>query len=572
MYNVQLILKFNYLINKQNEQKQKMKKHFISLSAFAVWMLSATMLTSCGDDVQTPEKDSTEAENSTETTASTIFSTGNDGTRTSIDTDRHFYWEADDQIWVDTASNGSFKLRSSSSELSAPTKALSANFYFPGVALKGGSYDLTYTGNGSQSGTRVTIKATQTQQEWNDAAHIGTSGDCGVAEATRNNLTGTYKFSLRHQASYLIFQPYKSSIITDDWSLLRIEIIDNDGKALCGTYEFGMDGLNTSTNVTNTSSTVTLNCSSGGFNDMASSSYSAAKSCFAVIQPGSHAFTIRYYIKPTVAVNGYEGATFTIDKEVPAVNADGSRTYSPNGVTVFRHELGAEPYSPYLHYMWDAVNPYWYGVSEANVPKWMGASYTDYPKSASDSRNRWYNTAATAPTQASNSCRNLPNVNAMTWYVMAGDPRWETMYPWFFDGDGGAHVYTLGAWFLKWENIPGKPAGSTTTTCALSYRGVDGRSTALAAADYTNSSTNYKTKGRPAADQLNKYFFLPAMSHVADGVFTTQFDVHGCYWSASPNLGSASIAYFLSFTSSRARVTGNLDRKEGRVVAPSWFQ
>lgn len=404
-----------------------MKKNLITQSAMMLMAFALSFtLTGCGEDaiveppVVTPGPDPI-----VDTTAVTLFSCNSSGTRTTMGADGVFYWEDGDQIWVDEDGNGTFTLRSNDSDLSTDKRR--AGFFFRQKLLTNPSYNLTYTGNKSTSGTVVTIASSQTQSAWNNSDHIGSVGDCGIATATPT-ATG-YEFTLRHKASYLVFQPYKAANITDGWKLMSIEIVDADGNSLCGTYPFGIDGLDIN-NVSSESSTVTLNLANTGF----TLPYSASSSCFAVIQPGAHNLWIKYNIQPTGSANGVAGGTFSLTKEL-------DRTFNPNGVTIIRHELGILTYSTDVYYMWDAAVGayYWSGVS--NPPTFFGGSNTNYPKNASDSR--WCNTDDTGAA-ASRSCRDLPNANVMTWYTMAGDPRWDDGYPWCFNNDQ-ANVCSYGA-------------------------------------------------------------------------------------------------------------------------------
>ena len=547
-----------------------MKKKLFHSFLFAATILTGGALVACGDEMQELENNvENQDEAVDETTVGencTLFSTGDDGTRTSLDTERRFYWSEGDQIYVNTTGDTYKK----TSESRLKTGDREADFVLSGVKLTAKKCSLMYIGNGMNStdtevsadNLKVKIEETQTQSAWGDKAHVGPSGDCGAAEAMKNETTGKYSFKLNHKAAYLVFQPYKDVTITRTWTLMKIEIITDGTTTLAGTYPFGTGELDVA-NATATSNTVTLNCGTAGFElDNAASS---GKSVFAVIQPGTHAITFRYTIKPEGSVNHVEGATFTIEKTVS------SRLFAVNGVTPVRHKLGVESYSTDLFHTWDAVNPYWYGVSSENIPNFMGASHNDYP-TATDERNRWYNNPIVVENKymAQNSCKDLPNINVISWYAMRGDPRWEKNYPWFYKGNGGAHIYTYGAWFLKWDHIPGKPEGDKVN-CSSDIYGVDKRLTSSTERIYSNNSSSYRNGGRPSATEIDKYFFLPAMGHCEDGAIPK--NAHGCYWtSSSPQLTAKS--YVFMFTYQELSITHNnsLQRKGGRIVAPDWFK
>ena len=505
----------------------------------------------------------------------TLFSSGNNTTRTSMDAQRKFYWSEGDQIYVNTT--GDTYQRTSSITLSSDKRT--ADFLLEGISLEEPTCSVMYIGNGTNTAStttddmEVTILNSQVQTEWDNGDHVGPSGDCGLDLAIRNETTGKYTFKLNHKAAYLVFQPYKIADVTKKWTLMKIEIITDGTTSVAGTYPFGTGQLDID-NATKKSNKVTFTCGTNGFDlDFKPEPSASGKSCFAVIQPGTHTITIRYTIKPEVSVNNVEGATFTIEKTIA------SRTYNIGGVTTIKHELGAEVFSNELYHMWDAKNHYWYGVSSENMPNYLGASWSDYATSASDNepggRNRWWN----EPIQtgdiyvAQNSCKNLPNINAISWYIVKGDPRWENSYPWFFTNNNGSHVYTYGVWLLKWDNIPGKfDPSEDKVNCSKDVDGEDVRLRygASSAKSYYNSGEEYKS-GRPSATEIGKYFFLPAASHCEDGVLNNT--IHGCYWTSSPVPGDYNRSYPFIFRNTRIYVeVGQLHRTGGRIVAPDWFK
>ena len=153
----------------------------------------------------------------------TAFSTGEPATRTTMEADGTFYWEAGDKIWVKDDS-GNWKQSSNS-----PTgKTASLKFLMPGKYTAKSSYEVYYPGkNGNQN--QVTISANQTQTEPNTTAHFGESGDCGIAKATRNATSHEFEFTLDHKAAYLVFKPYTSDDVLKYCYLTKIEVTsDND--------------------------------------------------------------------------------------------------------------------------------------------------------------------------------------------------------------------------------------------------------------------------------------------------------------------------------------------------------
>ena len=517
-----------------------MKKNFILLSTFAALMVSAILLTACGDDVQTPEKVGTEQETNTEEiTASTIFSTGDDGTRTSMDTERRFYWSEGDQIYVNTTGD-TYQKTSKSTLYDNDTKA---DFVLNGIALIEPKCSVMYIGNGTTTATadasalKVKIEATQTQSQWGNSDHLGASGDCGFAEATKNPATGKYSFSLTHKASYLVLQPYKPTSNTNDWKLMKIEIIANGTTTLAGKYPFGTGELNVS-GATNTANTVTLLCNgngstTGGF--ALGTSASAANSIFAVIQPDSHELTIRYTVKVygkenvyLLGTHGGDFGTMFFEKKIA------TRPYNPNGVTTIKHELFFAP----LYYQWGATDTY----------------FNTYQTNA-------YDQTTMAPTQLADPLWNeLPNANEMYSYLAYGDPRWDGTTLW--SCDGGLTEYTGGAWLKK------RSAIGSQFSDVVGLDGFDMRSVERA---YSVNGATYRTGGKPVSTVIDQYFLLPALGFYYNGFH--YFGSGDClYWSKSPYPDAdGNRSYYLAFDSTAGWVLNN-KREFGFCVTPNWFK
>ncbi|MBF1398848.1 MAG: hypothetical protein HXN29_09645, partial [Prevotella histicola] len=165
----------------------------------------------------------------------TAFCTGEPATRTTMEADGKFYWEAGDKIWVKDDS-GNWKQSSNS-----PTgKTASFKFLMPGTYTAKSSYEVYYPGkNGNQD--RVTISASQTQTEPNTTAHFGASGDCGIAKATRNATSHEFEFTLDHKAAYLVFKPYTNDDILKHCYLTKIEVTSDNDITTTSTYTYTLD-------------------------------------------------------------------------------------------------------------------------------------------------------------------------------------------------------------------------------------------------------------------------------------------------------------------------------------------
>lgn len=575
-----------------------MKKHLFP--NFAVTMLMAfvafSTLNSCNEDIVV-EKQEVQEENLDIPEGVTVFSASDDATRTTMDSEGKFYWTDGDQIWVDVDKNGTFSKPSDDILMSDDKR--NAKFII-GRTLRDKSYNLTYTGVNSGSGTEVTIAAEQSQTMPNDPTHIGMDGDCASATATDEKNNGKYSFALNHKAHYLIFQPYKEEDNNSTWKLQKIEIIELDGKPLSGTYEFGMDGL-VASSVQNANSTMTLTISGEDGNGCELHKEQGKDSWYVVIAPDpagtTHRLKIKYHIKPPQLVNYYNNGgeeTFVISRDEVSLPS------TPNKVTRIRHKMKVERYSNSVFYMWDAKAPYWQG--ESNPPTYYGASATGYPTSG----DRYTPRSATnpGPNDAQNfPCNDLPNVNAATWYAMAGDPRWDKEYPWCFDNDLD-YIYTMGTWFLRWDNIVAANSSvlgttQTKTNCSVSftgtnipvynsdgtikeyrnYNGADYRSQAFPNDDWFQSrNPNYKNSGRPAPSEIGNYFFLPANGHIGSdaatdiGQLALSGGIHGCYWLSGKNPSKARVYimetkyYALQVKQSNAYFT------DGRPAPTDWWK
>ena len=310
-----------------------MKKHLTSILSFAVTMFMAFTasftLTSCGEEVSIDGPGGSEE-------GMTVFASVADNTRTTIDTDAAFYWQSEtvsgvvtnDQIWIDEAGNGaSFSLQSASSEFEGDM--LSGKFYFR-AALNKPSYKLSYTGFGSSTGDKVTISAEQQQSKWNNSDHIGTSGDCATATATKGT-DGNYTFTLNHKSSYLIFKPYApAATATNIYRLTEILITDTDGNALAGIFPLKYDGLKTD-GASNTTNQIRLTCNLGFKLPAAASADCIA---YAVMLPRGYR-----NLRVAYSVTNSGGASFQVYENI-------SGTYEANSARLIEHELSVPVVGP----------------------------------------------------------------------------------------------------------------------------------------------------------------------------------------------------------------------------------
>nr|WP_315441604.1 hypothetical protein [uncultured Prevotella sp.] len=507
--------------------KKTMKQHSFAsrLKSLALVFGIALAFASCANE------DIAQNPNGTDNNKNfTIFSTGDPATRTSMESNGAFYWEAGDKIWVKD-DNGTWQ-----QSRNAPTeKTASFKFEVPGSFTKTSTYKVYYPGkNGNQN--QVTIAANQSQAEPNTTAHFGTSGDCGMADAAWSNTKNGFAFTLDHKAAYLLFLPRTSNTILHDCYLTKVEVnSDND---ITSTYTLDP----TTGELTGTGTGKKIIVSTGGSGTYANgfpltnnATSAATNGAYVVIKPGTHILKIRYWVKDIVT--NVEG---TITKTLS------SATYDQNKYYNITANLNVKDYDGDHYYMWDAQNQYWYGYEwtkhlpgNTGQSTLNGNSSSNYAKNSSDVNNRWYHEGGgSGRFDATQSCAGLPNANEMTWYAAKGDPRWDADELWTAMG----HLYKGGMWFKKKSQISGFNSNT--------------------AVDGTDWRTNGKSNGwsvsqiLPSAADVGNYFYLPAMGYYRIGQLNGVGS--GYYWSSSagPSWYSG-YAYFLRFSAGGIDVRGN---------------
>ena len=470
----------------------------------------------------------------------TTFTAGDPTTRTSMESDGKFFWEAGDKIWVKD-DNGAWQQSSN-----APTeKTASFKFKVPGKFTQSSTYKVYYSGqNGNQN--QVTISANQSQSEPNTTTHFGTSGDCGMADASKQS-NGSFAFTLDHKAAYLLLLPRTSNTILRDCYLTKVEInSDND---ITSTYT--LDPVTGELTGTGTGKQIVLTTKgsgtyANGFPLTNTGTSAATNGAYVIIKPGIHTLKIRYWVKD-IATN-VEG---TITQTLASASYDQNKYYN---ITA---SLNVKDYDGDHYYMWDAQQQYWYGyewtkhlASGVGQPTLMGDPAGNYAQNNSDSR--WYHEGSGA-FQATQTCATLPNVNEMTWYAVKGDPRWDADELWTTMG----HLYKGGMWFKKKSVLQGE--GNYDSNTAVD--GTDWR---------TNGRDDYWSVSRtlPSAADANKYFYLPSLGRYTIGKLFNVGD-DGYYWSSSAHLLRSDYAYALSFDRNKVYVYGRYRYAAFRV---DWFE
>ena len=474
----------------------------------------------------------------------TTFSTGDPTTRTSMESDGKFFWEAGDKIYVKD-DNGTWNASSNS-----PTgKTAYFKFKVPGTYTAHMSYEVYYPGkNGNQN--QVTIAANQSQAEPNSTAHFGASGDCGMATATRIASERNFKFTLDHKAAYLLFLPRIANTVLHDCYLTKVEVnSDND---ITSTYTLDpttgeLTGTGTGKQI------IVLTGGSGtyanGFPLTNNATSAATNGAYVVIKPGTHILKIRYWVKDVAT--GVEG---TITKTLSSATYDQNKYYNITANLDVKNYLGDK------YYMWDAQEQYWKGQEwdlGGSQPTLQGQPAGNYAQSNSDV-SRWYHEGGGSGRfdATRSSCKDLPNANEMSWYCMYGDPRWDGDELWTTMG----HLYKGGMWFKKKSvllaegNYNTEKSADNTTDLRTTYK------------YYNNTNSSISNSGLPSAADANKYFYLPALGCYDSGQLNHVGNL-GSYWSSSAKPWSSDIAYNLGFISGSVGVDVNIRGRGFRVGA-----
>ena len=505
-----------------------MKQHSFTsrLKSLAVVFGMALAFASCANE-DVPQNPTNPKEDNDKNL--TTFMTGGE-TRTSLDYSGNFYWEKDDYIYVKDDNGILQKSRN------APDKKVASfNYKVPGKFTDHSSYKVYYFGKNS-SNNQVVIPSAQSQSTPNNTEHFGVSGDYGTATATGSVGGKAFSFQLEHQAAYLVFHPYVSNTLLQNCSLTKIEVSsDND---IASTYTLNaitgtLQSVSTGTSKEIILSTKGSGAYANGFPLKTASDNVAVNGAYMVIKPGTHTLKVRYWLKDNST--GIEG---TVTKAFKAFNYDVNNYYDIDG------NLNIRDYDGYHYYMWDAYLNYWAGHEWNSADPWQpvlnGSSNANYAKSNTDPRykNESYLGYGISNPAIHTPCKDLPNVNEMTWYAAYGEPRWDKDELWTTMG----HLYKGGMWFKKKAHINGYKSNTAVD-------GTDWRT-------YGNVKNWPASQTLPSAADANKYFYLPALGYYGFGQLY-YVGSNGYYWSSSANSWASSTASYLNFNSYVVLVSNN---------------
>lgn len=519
----------------------KNKTAISSMVQTACYAFAAVLLTaSCANDDTTQNEKEQKTEAPAGTTAFNGFSQQGSATRTAIvnhtkGAGASVNWSNTDKIWVkDNAGtwNQSNAVTFATSNKAQGTFALNGTY-------SQATHDVVYTNKTIAAGAQpqVEIKSAQTQSAPNNFDHAGESGDCGISSAAKNG--NDYTFTLNHKAAYLCLIPRSSNPYVNRSKLIKVEITAEDD--IAGTYTIGANGALTL--VSGGSKTITVTTGSGFAIDNSSDDMSK-NATYAVVAPGNHKFRIRYWLKNTTdhpdettagVMTPIEG---TITRYVDINCVAGIMTDVTANLTL-------KDYDGRNYYMWDAQNNYWSGHEWNSADPWQ-PTLTSQPASSKlpkpgDSLGRYYRGGAGAGRHDATTSlfQSLPNANALSWYCMKGDPRWDGDELWTMMN----HLYKGGVWFLKKTNISG-------FSSEHAYDNSDYRSTAQQCFNYSISSRI------PTNTEINKYFYVPALGLYSIGRLA-RVGWNGNYWSSTDHPTAAGGAYSLSIFNDKVYVNYN---------------
>ena len=530
--------------------KKIMKRHSFTarLKSLAVVFSIALAFASCANEDVAQNPTNPDEDNANLTT----FVAGDETkTRTSLDyNNSDFYWEAGDYIYV---KDDDGILQKSSN---APTSKVASFKYKVSGKFTGTSYKVYYLGKNSNATDRkVTISATQTQTTPDNTEHFGTSGDYGTATAHKITNKQQFKFELEHQPAYLVFQPYTSNTVLHNCYLTKIEVTSDNDIAETYTINTSTDNLDSSAGgkqiVLATSGS---SSNPNGFPLTNNSASVTTNGAYMVIKPGTHTLKVRYWVKDNAT--GTEG---TITKTLP------STVYASNTYYDMKANLNVKDYDGDHYYMWDAEKQYWYGYEwtqhlsgNTGQPTLNGNRSLNYAQNNSDVF-RWYNESYPGygvSNPAIHSCKDLPNANEMSWYVMYGDPRWDADELWTTMG----HLYKGGMWFKKKSVLQAEHHYDTEK----SADGTTDLRTTTTWNSYSNSNSSIYDSGLPSAADAGNYFYLPVLGYYFLGKLSG-VGSQGNYWSSSADPVGGYRAYNLYFNDHGVRVE-SFDRISGYRV------
>ena len=361
-------------------------------------------------------------------------------------------WDAYDGIWAKTSSAPTGWVRNSYSDLYGTRTSNKVVFGFKD-RLTEDSYLVRYTGQDGEelSYDKVTIPSEQLKRIGTqyDPYHFSIRGDCGVAVARKDKLTGRYKFQLEHKAAYIGIGPHSSnnSMIKFEYDpkfeVKSIKVTAD--QAICGTFKFNDDGIDLTSRPATTEqnkSITTSGCSiAGEHNELENASV-------IVLAPGTYGTVKVEYVVNTV---GHDNdPDVTVNREYKNV------TFTAGKVKWMRPDFRAELY---LETDWD------------------------------DGRT--------------NRC---PNINELRWLIEKGDPHIGKFYysPGYNSEGGLSAAFCRGIWIKKLSVIAKENGKTVEQLKAAAPDGVNYSKAGRASKTITGLPSDLP-------NNMGDYIFLPAL-------------------------------------------------------------
>ena len=518
-----------------------MRKHYIQN---IIWACSG-LLMSCVNDV-TPAQQEKVSLDTTKAAVATLAGyqpqtrTATRTTATHVKgTPVTVFWENTDRIWV-KADDGVYR-QSDAATFPIMSNKAQANFKLFTGYYHQFNPEVRYTNTSSEH--TVIIQKNQNQSEAGKFNHLGASGDCGTATAIGGG--GDFKFTLQHKAAYLCLYPRIANAgLCPNIRLEKITVLSTT-VPIAGTYNFS-DGKIKDKTPTTPSNSITLNTNSA----VLSTTTSDAKSFCVVLCPNSSTLTLN--------------VVYTIKDPLTQVSVDITKS-----ITETFGEGEIYDYTAWLDkdilfinpkfFTWDAQREYWFGYENEQPilsnEKPGATTGPNYPKLKTDPR--WYheNPSPSTPSAlaASRSCAVCPTVNELCWYVMKGEPHYDSNKPWSFKN----HLYKGGTWLKKKATILQDNPSISTWRFTNRYPDANGvdrdwrtetsiklNENPLVNPYISPSPTLSVTPKTTPLSNPNEYFFLPSLgSYLWDKNY--YMGATGYFWGqdASPNSLNAFALY-----------------------------
>lgn len=370
-------------------------------------------------------------------------------------------WNIYDFIWVKTSSAPNGWVKGYSQNIPWSKKVASEVLFRLDERLTEDSYLVRYTGAKDEglSYDKVTIPSEQKKLFiQNDPYYFFIHGDCGVAVARKDKLTGRYKFQLEHKAAYIGIAPHSSnySMIVRKYSpnFLVKSIKVTADQAICGTFNFNDDGIDLTSRPAATEQNKSITTS--GCSIPNKKHQGLGNASVIVLAPGTYGTVKVEYVVNTVGHNNDPDVTVTREYKNVTFTAGKVKWMRPD----FRAELCFKTYS--------------------------------------DDRR----------------VKKCPNVNELRWLIEKGDPHiGKFYYGSGYDPETGiSAAFSRGIWIKKLSVIA-KENGKTVEQ--LKAAAPDG-------ANYEVKGGAPKTITDLPSDLPNNmgdYIFLPATSWYGDDYF-----------------------------------------------------